>query len=70
MLNISSDGWTSSDLSYIWKEADPVMFSRVMAIPDGFTMEGHMTDHCNVVTNTGEYSCLKLTLKLKKVNKV
>lgn len=49
-----SDGWTTADLVFIWKEGDPVQVVKNLHLPR-FTLEKFLTDYCNSKTNTGNY---------------
>lgn len=48
----SSDGWTTADLVFLWKEGDPVQVVKNLHLPR-FTLEKFLTDYCNSKTNTG-----------------
>lgn len=47
-----SDGWTTDDLVFLWKEGDPVQVVKSLHLPR-FTLEKFLTDYCNSKTNTG-----------------
>ena len=47
-----SDGWTTADLIYKWKEDDPVQVVKDLNLPR-FKLERYSTDYCNTKTNTG-----------------
>lgn len=47
-----SDGWTTDDLVFLWKEGDPVQVVKNLHLPR-FTLEKFLTDYCNSKTNTG-----------------
>lgn len=51
-LAIISDGWTTNDLVFLWKEGDPVQVVKNLHLPR-FTLEKFLTDYCNSKTNTG-----------------
>nr|CAH0100256.1 unnamed protein product [Daphnia galeata] len=59
------NGWTTEDLVFQWKQIDPVQVARNMHLPR-FILEKFQTDLCNSITNTGEYSCLKVNLLFKR----
>lgn len=59
-LSPSSDGWTTDDLVFLWKEGDPVQVVKNLHLPR-FTLEKFLTDYCNSKTNTGR-SPTKITL--------
>ena len=48
-----SDGWTTADLVYIWKEIDPVQIVKDLNLPR-FKLEQFQTTYCNTITNTGQ----------------
>ena len=48
-----SDGWTTADLIYKWKELDPVQIVNDLNLPR-FKLERFSTDYCNTKTNTGK----------------
>lgn len=49
-----TDGWTTDDLVFLWKEGDPVQVVKNLHLPR-FTLEKFLTDYCNSKTNTGNY---------------
>ena len=49
----TSDGWTTADLVYIWKEIDPVQIVKDLNLPR-FKLEQFQTTYCNTITNTGK----------------
>ncbi|CAL4066506.1 unnamed protein product [Meganyctiphanes norvegica] len=64
-LLLASYGWTTADLVFLWRDGDPVQITNKLHLPR-FTLEKFFTDHCNSVTNTGAYSCLKVDLLFKR----
>lgn len=50
---ILSDGWTTNDLIFVWKDGDPVQVVKNLHLPR-FTLETYRTDYCNSKTNTGK----------------
>ncbi|XP_013786486.1 glutamate-gated chloride channel-like, partial [Limulus polyphemus] len=62
---MASYGYTTEDLTFEWKEGDPVQVSKNIHLPR-FTLEKYLTDYCTSKTNTGEYSCLKVDLVFKR----
>ena len=50
---------------YKWKDVDPVQIVPGLHLPR-FTLEQYKSAYCNVITNTGEYSCLKVELIFKR----
>lgn len=65
VLQIASYGWAKDDLIYKWKEKDPVQVVKDLHLPR-FTLEQYKSAYCDVKTNTGEYSCLKVELIFKR----
>ena len=63
--NCFSDGWAKDDLIYQWKKKDPVQVVPGLHLPR-FTLEQYKSDYCDVITNTGSYSCLKVELIFKR----
>jgi len=61
-LNIASYGWTKSDLVYVWKDDGPVQIPGNLSLPGGFKLGGFGNQYCDVITATGEYSCLQVDL--------
>lgn len=47
-----SDGWTTNDLEFVWKDGDPVQVVKNLHLPR-FTLVKFRTDSCNSKTNTG-----------------
>lgn len=64
-LQIASYGWAKDDLIYKWKEKDPVQVVPNIHLPR-FDLVQYKSDYCDVFTNTGEYSCLKVELIFKR----
>jgi len=52
-LGVPTDGWTTNDLVFLWKEGDPVQVVKNLHLPR-FTLEKFLTDYCNSKTNTGK----------------
>ena len=57
-----SDGWTKNDLVYSWYKYGPVQIPGNLSLPGGFKLGGYSHDYCDVITATGEYSCLQVDL--------
>lgn len=55
IISIFTDGWTTDDLVFLWKEGDPVQVVKNLHLPR-FTLEKFLTDYCNSKTNTGNMS--------------
>lgn len=53
-IQFSTDGWTTNDLVFLWKEGDPVQVVKNLHLPR-FTLEKFLTDYCNSKTNTGMF---------------
>ena len=51
-FDLISDGWTTDDLIYRWKENDPVQIVKELNLPR-FKLESFDTKYCNTKTNTG-----------------
>jgi len=64
-LDIASYGWAKDDLVYIWQE-DPVQLAKNLTLPGGFKLGAHGSRICDVVTTTGEYSCLRVKLRFER----
>lgn len=47
-----SDGYTTDDITYKWKEVDPVQIAQGLNLPR-FSIEEYGSTYCNVKTNTG-----------------
>ena len=60
-----ADGWTKTDLIYIWKSEGALQFAANLSLPGGFLLASTGNQYCDVTTSTGEYSCLQVpTLEL------
>ncbi|CAG7818669.1 unnamed protein product [Allacma fusca] len=64
-LRMASYGWTTTDLIFKWKQADPVQVTSELHLPR-FALEQFKTDYCDSQTNTGIYSCLRVDLLFKR----
>ena len=53
--SISSDGWTTNDLIYKWKEINPVQLTKNLSLPGGFKLANYSNHNCDVVTATGRW---------------
>ncbi len=47
------DGWTKSDLVYVWTEGGPVQIPGNLSLPGGFKLGGWGNRYCDVITSTG-----------------
>merc|ERR1711988_209486 len=61
-LYIASYGWTKNDLVYSWYDVRPVQIPGNLSLPGGFKLGGFGNQYCDVITTTGEYSCLQVDL--------
>ena len=57
-----ADGWTKSDLVYVWKDENPVQLAGNLSLPGGFKLGAYGSKYCDVITATGAYSCLRVEL--------
>ena len=48
-----ADGYTTDDISYIWKSVDPVQIAQNLSLPR-FSIENYDSSYCTVKTNTGK----------------
>ncbi|GMT26241.1 hypothetical protein PFISCL1PPCAC_17538, partial [Pristionchus fissidentatus] len=66
-LDMASYAYSTEDLVYQWSRANPIQFKAGVhdSLPS-FTLEQHDTSECTSTTNTGEYSCLRVTFKLAR----
>ena len=48
-----ADGYTTDDITYMWKESDPVQIAKGLSLPR-FSIEKYSSSYCNVKTNTGK----------------
>ena len=51
-LILMTDGWTTEDLVFKWKENDPVQVTKNLHLPR-FTLEHFANLTCDSKTNTG-----------------
>jgi len=58
----ATDGWAKDDLVYEWIPQGPVQIPRNLSLPGGFKLGGFGNTYCDVITATGEYSCLQVNL--------
>ena len=52
-MNTFADGYTTDDITYAWKETDPVQIAKNLSLPR-FSIEEYSNKYCNVKTNTGK----------------
>ena len=53
LIFFHTDGWTTDDLQYMWKDQEPVQIVKDLHLPR-FTLERYISDYCNIKTNTGK----------------
>lgn len=51
-LLLTTDGYTTEDLVFLWKEGDPVQVTKTLHLPR-FTLQKFKTEYCTSRTNTG-----------------
>uniref|UniRef100_A0A0N5A2R6 Ig-like domain-containing protein n=1 Tax=Parastrongyloides trichosuri TaxID=131310 RepID=A0A0N5A2R6_PARTI len=66
-LDIASYAYTTDDIKYEWKAENPIQkkVGLEKSLPS-FELYGVLTDYCTSKTNTGEYSCLRTKLLLRR----
>ena len=57
-----TDGWTKTDVIYVWDDSSALQLVPNMSLPGGFKLKMFGSDYCDVTTNTGQYSCLQVTM--------
>jgi hypothetical protein len=62
-----SDGYTTDDLVFLWKEGDPVQVTKNLHLPR-FTLEKYLTAYCTSRTNTGNTLLIKNFLSISYIN--
>ena len=50
---ILKDGYTTDDITYRWKNTEPVQIAQGLNLPR-FSVEKYASRYCNVKTNTGK----------------
>ena len=55
LLFVFSDGWTTNDLIYQWKDNGPVQKTANLSLPGGFKLDGIGDKKCDVITATGSW---------------
>lgn len=65
MYFLASDGYQKDDIILRWKDEKEVQVKSDMKLPK-FFLQGFETGTCDSITNTGEYSCLKVNLFFKR----
>lgn len=64
-IRIGSYAYTTRDIKFEWRAADPVQLSKSMHLPR-FSLKSFLTDYCTSRTTTGDYSCIKVLLRLSR----
>ena len=54
------DGWTKTDLIYVWDDSSALQIVPNQSLPGGFKLQMYGSDYCDVTTTTGQYSCLQV----------
>ena len=49
-----TDGWTKTDLIYVWKAEGALQFADNLSLPGGFLLANTGNQYCDVVTSTGQ----------------
>jgi len=62
-LQLASYGEHSRNLVYDWKAENPVQFISHLSLPH-YQLVDTTTGHCDVLTSTGQYSCVKVMFKM------
>ena len=57
-----TDGWTKTDVIYVWDDSSALQLVPNMSLPGGFKLKMFGSDYCDVTTNTGQYSCLQVMM--------
>ena len=47
------DGWTKTDLIYVWKSEGALQFADNLSLPGGFLLANTGNQYCDVITSTG-----------------
>merc|ERR1712170_11337 len=70
-IDIASYGWKAEELNYRWKPTNAVQSSSdtTKFLNDGFKLDAHRTERCDVETSTGKYSCIRLVATFSKKKK-
>ncbi|GMT35583.1 hypothetical protein PFISCL1PPCAC_26880, partial [Pristionchus fissidentatus] len=67
LIDLASYAYTTDDIKYIWKVQNPVQLKEGLkqSLPS-FDLQDVKTDYCTSKTNTGEYSCLRTKMILRR----
>ncbi|CAI4228524.1 unnamed protein product [Auanema sp. JU1783] len=67
LIDLASYAYTTQDIKYEWKATNPVQQKDGLrqSLPS-FELQDVLTDYCTSKTNTGEYSCLRTKMILRR----
>lgn len=65
-IKMASYGYTTNDQILKFAAAKPVVFGQDIHA-DKFRFEDYFTDVCHSKTSTGEYSCIQVSMKIRRV---
>ncbi|CAD6184816.1 unnamed protein product [Caenorhabditis auriculariae] len=67
LIDLASYAYTTQDIKYEWKSTNPVQQKEGLwqSLPS-FELQDVLTDYCTSKTNTGEYSCLRTRMVLRR----
>ncbi|KAI6226375.1 BMA-AVR-14, isoform b [Aphelenchoides fujianensis] len=67
LIDLASYAYTTDDIKYEWKAENPIQkkMGLEQSLPS-FELQDVLTDYCTSKTNTGEYSCLRTKMILRR----
>ncbi|KAI6171461.1 BMA-AVR-14, isoform d [Aphelenchoides bicaudatus] len=67
LIDLASYAYTTDDIKYEWKAENPIQQKDGLrqSLPS-FELQDVLTDYCTSKTNTGEYSCLRTKMILRR----
>ncbi|CAO4360940.1 hypothetical protein L5515_000814 [Caenorhabditis briggsae] len=67
LIDLASYAYTTQDIKYEWKNTKPIQQKDGLrqSLPS-FELQDVVTDYCTSLTNTGEYSCLRTRMVLRR----
>nr|CDQ04197.1 BMA-AVR-14, isoform c [Brugia malayi] len=67
LIDLASYAYTTDDIKYEWKLKNPIQQKEGLrqSLPS-FELQDVLTDYCTSKTNTGEYSCARVMLLLRR----
>ncbi|KAI6233929.1 BMA-AVR-14, isoform b [Aphelenchoides fujianensis] len=67
LIDLASYAYTTDDIKYEWKAENPIQkkLGLEQSLPS-FELQDVLTDYCTSKTNTGEYSCLRTKMILRR----